>query len=116
MGAGDGYTKKIKAVRRLKQLTQQDMADRLGFHDVREYGRLENGEKRLTVDLMDDVARIFGMSLIELLGFDEDAVLHGNKAGESGTLEHTELVRELRARIRHLEGEVEFLRKQLGRP
>ncbi|HMN04192.1 MAG TPA: helix-turn-helix transcriptional regulator [Flavobacteriales bacterium] len=115
MGAGDSYTKKIKAVRRLKQLTQQDMADRLGFHDVREYGRLENGEKRLTVDLMDDVARIYGMSLIELLGFDEDAVLHG-KAGESGTLDHAELVRELRARIRHLEGEVEFLRKQLGRP
>ncbi len=45
MEKGDEYTRKIKAVRKLKGLPQQDMADRLGFHDVREYGRLENGEK-----------------------------------------------------------------------
>lgn len=113
MEKGDKYTRKIKALRKLKHLTQQDMADRLGFHDVREYGRLENGEKRKTVDLLEQVAQIFDMTLVELLGFDEDAVLHGNGKEESGTLDGTELVRALRARIRHLEGEVEFLRKQL---
>lgn len=100
-------------MRKLEQLTQQDMADRLGFHDVREYGRLENGEKRLTVVLLEQMAQIFEMTLIELLGFDEDAALHRRGWEGSGTRGDTELVHALRARIRHLEDEVEFLRKQL---
>lgn len=114
MEKGDKYTRKIKAVRKLKGLTQKDMADRLGFHDVREYGRLENGEKRLTVDLMEQVAQVFEMTLLELLGFNEYAVLQGRGGDESGARGDNELVLALRARIRHLEGEVEFLRKQLG--
>ena len=102
-------------MRKLSQLTQQEMANKLGFHDVREYGRIEQGEKRLTIDLMDHVAQIFDMTLVELLNFDKEVALHGHGTEEPGTGTKGELVQELRARIAHLEDEVAFLREELRR-
>ena len=60
------------------------------------------------------------MTLIGLLRFDEDAILKepGTEAKEhdhSHPGEDADLVATLHARIRHLEGEVDFLRKQLER-
>lgn len=111
------YIEKIKAVRKLKRLTQQDMADRLGFNDVKEYGRIETGEKRLTLDLLEAIAQVFELSVTGLLGFDErmvflhctqDHSLFGN--GNHWHEANAALVAEMKERIKHLEEEVVFLR------
>ena len=47
---------KIKAVRKLKHLTQKDMAERLACNHVKEYSRIETCEERLTLDLMGSIA------------------------------------------------------------
>jgi transcriptional regulator with XRE-family HTH domain len=112
------YTEKIKALRKLKHLTQQDMADRLGFNDVKEYGRIETGERRITLELLEEIARVFEMTVIGLLSFDEKMVFnHCQQANTFGPGNayyegNTALVAELKERIKHLESEVEFLRKQ----
>ena len=67
---------KIKAVRKLKHLTQKDMSEKLGYNDVKEYSRIETCEKRLTSDLMGSIAEMFEMSVIALLSFDEKMVFN----------------------------------------
>jgi transcriptional regulator with XRE-family HTH domain len=113
------YTEKIKALRKLKHLTQQDMADRLGFNDVKEYGRIETGERRITLELLEEIARVFEMTVIGLLSFDEKMVFNHCQQDHSvfGNGNHyheasVALIAELKERIKHLESEVEFLRKQ----
>jgi transcriptional regulator with XRE-family HTH domain len=114
------YIEKIKSVRRLKRLTQQDMADRLGFNDVKEYGRVETGEKRLTLDLLEAIAEVFELSVTGLLGFDEKMIFdhctqdhsmfgNSNQYHEANAA----LFAEMKERIKHLEEEVTFLRRQL---
>jgi transcriptional regulator with XRE-family HTH domain len=113
------YTDKIKAVRKLKRLTQQDMADRLGYNDVKEYGRVETGEKRLTLELLEAIAQVFEMTVIGLLSFDEKAAInhctgamsvYGDNTYHEG---NAALVAELKAQNEHLKGEVAFLREEL---
>lgn len=114
------YTDKIKAVRKLKHLTQQDMADRLGYNDVKEYGRIETGEKRLTLELLESIAGVFQMSLISLLSFDEKMAFNhcvqDHSVFGNGNTYHegsAALVAELKAQNEHLKGEVAFLREEL---
>jgi len=113
------YTEKIRAVRKLRRLTQQDMADRLGYNDVKEYGRIETGEKRLTLELLESIAQVFEMSVISLLSFDEKAAfnhctgamsVNGNNTYHEGS---EALVAELKAHINDLKAENEFLREEL---
>ena len=67
---------KIKAVRKLKHLTQKDMAERLACNHVKEYSRIETCEERLTSNLMGSIAEMFEMSVIALLSFDEKMVFN----------------------------------------
>jgi transcriptional regulator with XRE-family HTH domain len=114
------YIQKIKDVRKLKHLSQQDMADRLGFNDVKEYGRIETGDKRLTLELLESIAHVFDMTVISLLSFDEKMVFHqctqdhsmfGN--GNSFHEANATLVAELKDRIKSQQEEIGFLREQL---
>jgi len=85
---------------------------------VKEYGRIENGGKRLTPDLLEGIAGVFEMGVISLLSFDEKMVFNqcsqdhsqfgnGNQYHEANAA----LVVELKDRIKHLEDEILHLRK-----
>ena len=50
------YVENIKAARKLKHLTQKDMAERPACNHVKEYSRIETCEERLTLDLMGSIA------------------------------------------------------------
>lgn len=64
------YTcEKIKYYRRINNLSQEDMADKL-WMSKRAYHRLENGETALTIDRIHQIAKIFRIPLIHLIGFE----------------------------------------------
>ncbi len=114
------YTEKIKAIRKLKHLTQQNTADQLGYHDVKEYSRIETGEKRITLDLLEEIARVFEMTVIGLLAFDEKMVFNQCQQDHSmfGNGNHfheanAALVAEFKDRIKHQDEEIAFLRRQV---
>jgi transcriptional regulator with XRE-family HTH domain len=119
---------KIRFVRRRKQRTQQNMADALGMSSAKQYGRHETGEARTDMELLEKIAEEFEMTVPELLSYDEAVsfkhCIQHHVLGSNNTYhESSEKVREQyeariaeqRERIKHLEGEVAFLREQLAR-
>ncbi len=61
--------KTIKAIREEKGLTQQQIAELISMHRSN-YSRVETGERDLSIEAANKVARYFGMSLDELVNFD----------------------------------------------
>ncbi len=108
---------KIRYVRRRKQRTQQNMADALGMSSAKQYGRHETGEAKTDMELLEQIANEFEMSVPELLSYDESVsfnhctqkhVLGSNNTYHETSLKECELYE---ARIKHLEEEVIFLRE-----
>ena len=60
---------KLKAIRELRGLTQQEMADRVGVK-IRTYGTWERGERTLNAQQLVDCACALDCSTDELLGLD----------------------------------------------
>lgn len=113
------YIEKIKDVRKRKHLTQQEMAERMGFKDAKEYSRIETGERRLTLELLETVAHVFELTVIELLSYDEKASfnhctgamsVHGDNTYHEA---NAALVAELKEHIQELREEVLYLRQKL---
>jgi transcriptional regulator with XRE-family HTH domain len=64
------YTcEKIKYYRRINNFSQADMADKL-WMSKRAYHRLENGETSLTLDRIHQIAKIYGIPVTHLIGFE----------------------------------------------
>ena len=73
---------KIKTVREIKKLSQEDMAHKLGLA-VQTYARLERGESRMYMQVLEEIAQILDMSILDLLSVGEkNFVLI---VGENGT-------------------------------
>jgi transcriptional regulator with XRE-family HTH domain len=58
----------IRAIRKAKNISQADMADKLGMYPAN-YNRLESGKTEITLARLQQIAEIFGMSVIELLQY-----------------------------------------------
>lgn len=91
---------RIREVRIRKNYTQEFMAIELGM-DTSSYGRLERGICPVSLEKLDAIAKILKLPAWRLLKDDETA--DTNFAQESGELLY----------IRHLEKEVDYLRKSL---
>lgn len=73
---------KIKTVREIKKLSQEDMAHKLGL-TVSTYARLERGESRMYLQVLEEIAQILEMNVTDLLSVGEkNFVLI---VGENGT-------------------------------
>lgn len=73
---------KIKTVREIKKLSQEDMAHKLGL-TVSTYARLERGESRMYLQVLEEIAQILEMNVIDLLSVGEKNVVL--IVGENGT-------------------------------
>lgn len=115
---------KVRHVRERKHLTQQNMADALGMSSAKQYSRYETGESKLDMELLERIANEFELSVPELLAYDEGVSFNHCKQANSfspnssyheASTKERELyearIKELVERIKHLEGEVEFMRK-----
>lgn len=66
---------KIRKIRELKSLKQEHMAEQLGI-SVAAYSKLEREETSLSDERLDHIAKIFDMSVEDILAFDEKQVFN----------------------------------------
>lgn len=86
-----GHT--IKKVREEKNLTQQQIADVIHMHRSN-YSKVESGERELSIEALNKIARFFGMTIDEVVNFDGD--LPEEVTVEDKTLlEQVKLIQEL---------------------
>ena len=57
---------RIKEIRKLRQMTQQELADKVGVSQV-QIGRLEKSTRTLDVDMLADIAKVLDVEVWELL-------------------------------------------------
>ncbi len=85
--------KTIKGIREEKGLTQQQIAGLVNMHRSN-YSRVEAGDRDLSLDAVNKIARYFGMTIDELVNFDgniPDEVTIGDKS----LMEQVKLIAEL---------------------
>lgn len=67
---------KIKVMRLFKDLTQEEMAEKLGYASIQGYAKIERGESDPTLGKLEEIAKVLGISLQDLLGLNESNVVH----------------------------------------
>ncbi len=67
---------KIKVMRLFKELTQEEMAEKLGYASIQGYAKLERGETDPSLGKLEEIARVLGISLQDLLGLNESNVVN----------------------------------------
>lgn len=65
---------KIRLLREVHQLSQEDMADKLGM-SVSGYAKIERGETRSNMTRLEQISRVLNMDIFELLSYGEDGKL-----------------------------------------
>jgi transcriptional regulator with XRE-family HTH domain len=58
---------KIKILRLFNNLTQEEMAEKLGYGSVQGYAKIERGEANLTVAKLEEIAKVLNVKLQDLL-------------------------------------------------
>ncbi|MEN9610248.1 MAG: hypothetical protein RLZZ628_1062 [Bacteroidota bacterium] len=111
---------KIKKIRELKNYTQEYMAQSLNI-SLNGYGRLERDEVEITVNRLEDIAKILEMDLLQVLGFDENKIFnisyshnhnHNQNNHALAIIQNDEGFKML---ITHLQEENKDLRSQINR-
>jgi transcriptional regulator with XRE-family HTH domain len=66
---------KIRFIRQAKNLSQDEMAEKLGIC-LNAYGNIERGDTDIRLSRLEQIAQLFEMPLSQLLGFDEKNVFN----------------------------------------
>jgi len=109
---------KIQKIREIKGYSQEVVADELGISQAA-YSKLEQNQTSLSLDKIYALAEVFGISVEQLLSFDENNILnnHHQQGGNAANVivqSFSEKERDLyESKIKHLEEEVLFLRSLL---
>ena len=113
---------KIRKVREIKGLKQEWVAGQLGL-SVTAYGNLERGESQVTVERLEEIAKILEVKALDILGLSDHIVTQhfNNESGgvgvgyNYGPIASSEveayktLVAEQKAQIAHLQAQVDKL-------
>jgi len=108
----------VSELRRMMGFSEEYMGQQLGLSQ-RQYSRYETGEAQFNVQQLEVVSKLFGMSPVQLLSFDKKAYFQqctgamgvNSQNTYNAASEHERALYE--ARIKHLEEEIHFLRKQI---
>lgn len=100
---------KIKQLRELKNFTQEYMAQQLGL-SIRAYSKIETGETQLTVNRLNEISRILGITPVEVLGFDDKQVFNNCKQEGNIGINHINLPEKL---IQQYEETIQSLKNQI---
>lgn len=101
---------KIKQLRELKNFTQEYMAGHLGI-STRAYSKIETGETQLTVNRLNEISAVLGITPVEVLGFDDKQVFSNCKQKGNIGINHINLPEKL---IEQYEETIKSLKEQIG--
>lgn len=101
--------KKIKQLRELKNYSQDYMAKQLKM-SVPGYGRIERNEVDVSMERANQIANVLGISLTELISFDEKYIFNNYAQTTNGLIVNSEFHQEDKKALNEL---VEYLKKQL---
>ena len=65
---------KIRTIRQLRGYSQEYMAMKLDLSQSA-YGKIERGESDVTLTRVEEISRVFEMSVVDILLFDESTLL-----------------------------------------
>lgn len=77
-----GMHDKIRMMRELRQLSQEDMAEKMNMLPSG-YAKIERGETRLQYDKLVQIAQIFNVSLSDLVDNDKGVIFFMNENGNN---------------------------------
>ena len=75
---------KIRQLREQHQLSQENMADKLGM-SVTGYGKIERGEVRSNLSRLEQISEVFDMDICELLSMGETEKVYFNNSSHEST-------------------------------
>ena len=75
---------KIRQLREQHQLSQENMADKLGM-SVTGYGKIERGEVRSNLPRLEQISEVFDMDICELLSYGENEKVYFNNSVTEST-------------------------------
>lgn len=112
--------KKIKVMREMNQLTQEEVAEQLGMSTTG-YAKIERGQTNVSVEKLKQIAQVFNLNVAQLLDDDERFVIcsigdnHSNYSNYFGTNEKLSLENEkLKQLLSAKESEIEALKKVIA--
>lgn len=77
-----GMHDKIRMMREFRQLSQEDMAEKMNMSPSG-YAKIERGETRLQYDKLVQIAQIFNVSLSDLVDNDKGVIFFMNENGNN---------------------------------
>ena len=83
----------IKKIREDKNLTQQQIAELIHMHRSN-YSKIESGQREISVDALNKVARYFGMTIDQIVNFD-GAVPQEITVEDKTLMEQVKMIQEL---------------------
>lgn len=104
---------KIKQLRELKNFTQEYVASQLGL-STRAYSKIESGETQLTINRLNEISSILGISPIEILGFDDKNIFNIYNSSDINNIKNInfpeKLVEQYEATITSLKEQIEIMK------
>lgn len=85
---------KIKKIREKKGLLQKDVATHIGMH-TSNYSKLEKAERDISVEALTKVSELFGMSVDDVIHFEESSQIKEIKIEDRTSVEQLEMIQEL---------------------
>ena len=101
--------KKIKQLRELKNYSQDYMASQLKM-SVPGYGRIERNEVDVSMERANQIANVLGISLTELISFDEKYIFNNYANNQNAFVINSELHQDDKKTLMDL---VDYLKQQL---
>lgn len=83
----------IKQIREEKELTQQQLAELINMHRSN-YSKVESGERDLSIEAINKIAKYFGMTIDQLVNFD-GTVPEEVTVEDKTVMEQVKLIQEL---------------------
>jgi transcriptional regulator with XRE-family HTH domain len=110
-------SEKLKQIRTYKNLTQEDVAEKLKI-STQAYSKIERGETKLDTNRLEQIAQILEISLEDLLKNDEKGLLFQfNDYNKDNTVNHytasEKIIAVLEKTIHRQNEEIAFLRQQI---
>lgn len=75
---------KIRQLRESHQWTQEEMAAKLSM-STQGYAKIERGDTRSNLDRLEQISEVFGIDVVELLAYGEDAQINFNNSANNST-------------------------------